>query len=379
MTAAGSAGLTPAMRLKAKALGVTDEQFNAAAGKLKVNEAVTPVTPVAPTPATPQVAENASPQVQPSANGGTTAVLAPAAAAAQQVKRTPAPPMAPVVSKIDGMPAAQAIAGAKVGAERAWAGLPPKGPAPSNALARAAAPVAANTPTPAPQSSWRGATAPVAPVSGTLAKPKPLDDIIASIDKARAGNRALLNRPTPGAAASGASAKPFTVDDIPKIDQTSSITPPVGIAPIKIAASQPTAQKPGWRGTSPPTSIGQAISNDLKSGYSAGKGLLRKGIDLENEMQTAYENGIGGAVQTAQKGLGNLVAASTTLIPEVGQQLIPGQTGEMVRAMGIPKKVRAGIRSAGEYGSGVVNAPFKKIAGWRRSAFNAASNALSGS
>jgi hypothetical protein len=102
MTAAGSAGLTPAMRAKAQSLGVTDDAFNAAAGRLKTNEAVTPSRP-APNPgATPP---------GPDPGPGTTPPGPP-----------PRPKAPDPVSKINGIAAADAIAKARPGAEQAWQG-----------------------------------------------------------------------------------------------------------------------------------------------------------------------------------------------------------------------------------------------------------------
>lgn len=202
MTAAGSAALTPAMRAKAQSLGVTDQAFNEAAGRLKANEAITPPRPAAAPAATP------SPPATPPAAGST----------------PPAP-----VSKINGIPAADAIAKARVGAERAWQGkvAPPqfaaaiarnniatKGQAGAVAdyfarnrtdnarpLVAAAAPVPATTHSPVPvaKPSWQQAVAPNAVSKTAAPAPKTggLEGTIADINKTRAENASILKRNAP--------------------------------------------------------------------------------------------------------------------------------------------------------------------------------------
>jgi hypothetical protein len=57
-----------------------------------------------------------------------------------------------------------------------------------------------------------------------------MDDIIASIDKARAGNRALLNRPTPGATPD------FTVPPVANVQPIGTPAPASPAAPVAAPA-----------------------------------------------------------------------------------------------------------------------------------------------
>lgn len=75
MEKAGPDGITPAMRERARGLGVSDEQFNTAAGKIRTNLQYTPATtgaaPAAPLPATtppPSIAPQQA-TLRPSARG----------------------------------------------------------------------------------------------------------------------------------------------------------------------------------------------------------------------------------------------------------------------------------------------------------------------
>jgi len=101
MEAAGPDKLTAEMRANARSMGVTDTAFNAAAGRMKTNSYVTPK-------ATPPAQGQPANQATPVAN--------------TLVSQTtmPTPKATPPVSKIDGVPASQAIAKAKIGAEAAW-------------------------------------------------------------------------------------------------------------------------------------------------------------------------------------------------------------------------------------------------------------------
>jgi hypothetical protein len=247
MGTAGSGNLTPAMRTKAQSLGVSDSAFNAAAGRLKANEAVTPARQTAPehvqirdlpprlhgdraTPAAPAPVQT---PVLPSPPAATAPAPKPAAPAG------PAP-----VSKINGMPAAQAIAQARVGAERSWAGralTPPKSP-----IAKAAAPVQANTPTPAAKPSWQQAVAPVKPANATAAKTGGLEGLISQISKTRKENAVLLNNPTPTATAAApkpAPAQDFFVAPAKQFQSIASGPPPkpaqTAPAPAPIATPPP--------------------------------------------------------------------------------------------------------------------------------------------
>lgn len=181
MSAAGPDALTLAMRAKAQSLGVTDEQFNAAAGKIKTNAEITPAKPAAAPAPAPTPTQ--------------TSVLPTPPKPAAPAPTAPAGP--PPVSKINGMPASQAIAQARVGAERSWAGKALKSPTTPIARAAAVQPPTPGSPAPvAARPSWQTAIQPNS-ISSTAAPAKKtggLEGLIASIDKTRAENAKLLGK-----------------------------------------------------------------------------------------------------------------------------------------------------------------------------------------
>jgi len=116
MGVAGSEALTPAMRAKARSLGVTDEDFNSAAGRLKANEAITPRQPGNTPPATQP--GNTPPATQPapaSGSDGWPQNTSPEAIAVFEGNGPATQPATQPVSKIDGMPATTALKNIEAG------------------------------------------------------------------------------------------------------------------------------------------------------------------------------------------------------------------------------------------------------------------------
>jgi hypothetical protein len=102
METAGAKGLTPEMRASARRLGVSDDSFNSAAGRIAANDAVTP---------RPQPNPNPNPNPNPAPNPNPNPNPTP-----------PATGMRTRAGKIDGKPAAEVISAARAGASEAVGG-----------------------------------------------------------------------------------------------------------------------------------------------------------------------------------------------------------------------------------------------------------------
>lgn len=203
--------------------------------------------PIAPAPYMPETSwsTNVDPGMTPS--GGREAL----GTAASPRATAPAP-----VSKINGVPAKQAIAEARVGAEKTWQGKVAPQPvkfgadiaanniatkgidaAVSDYQARsrteAARPFTTAAATPAaPKRSWQEAVAPVKPAAATAARTGGLEGTIASIRKSRAETEAMLPKPP----APVATATPASVPT-----PNFSVAPATDYKPVAPSAQPPPA------------------------------------------------------------------------------------------------------------------------------------------
>lgn len=308
MERAGSAGLTPEMRQRAKGLGVTDDQFNAAAGRMKTNEAFTPAR--APSTAAPGTGWKTPPPV---------------------AQAAPAPrPLAPMAGSVN------PETGRKMGAHPSdpsyWATGNPYGGSSTSPAA-----------TPPPESEL-------------VTQARNLSDGWKSAQQTTFNT---LSKPAAQPAVATTAASP------PLIAQSAPVVTPPAVSGRSPLPSSPLGRtlsgEPAWKRSVDPSvttpaapasapSLGSAIAADAKSIGSGAKALgqgYMAGLNAAGRAGQATREAAVKAGSAATRAGTNVAAAAMTGAMSIGEKLIPGQTGDAIRDMKLPKKARKSLRDIG--------------------------------
>ena len=204
-------------------------------------------------------------------------------------------------------------------------------------------------------------------------------------DSRQAANPSIASNAAPSSASTSAPARSKFVSPY---RPTSAEPAATATKPAGIPTTPDPQDKPAWgQGiTAPmpapaPLGLGQSLAADAQSVGKVAKkagSMFRDGVVNKAADMVKSKNDAVVTMGERQKGAVNAVAATITGASNLSQKLIPGQTGDEIRSMELPKKAGNAIRSAGNAMSDMSMKPMKAASRFRNAAFGQFKRAMGG-